>query len=430
MKTIALFGYYGVGNLGDEAVVSTLIRNIRARIPEARIVGISLDPSDTRRRHGIDSLPIRRTSVPRELAAQSALVRAAWAVVTTLCMKLPGEILHALSSYRHLRAIDTVVVAGSGGVYDWWHGAWTHPFTHFRWACLCRLSGTRLMYLSVGAGPFKTPMGRWFFRHALSSASYISVRDPESIEWMKAIGVRRAVALYPDMAFDIIPSAGKPARADECQPGGNGRAAARMRVGINALPYYHDEWAPLLEDGGIGYDAYIDALARFADWLIMGGVEPVFFHSQVGDGFLDADIARALDQLRHETQWRAKARFTDCRTPQDLFEEMAGLDIIVASRFHAVLFSYLLRKPAIGISYHHKIDDLMQCMGQSSYALDIRTLSFSKLVRAYSRLEQDLARGRWRVDEQLFAANRTRLGEQFDEVFFPDHAPIKTVNAC
>ena len=184
MKTIALFGYYGVGNLGDEAVVASLIRNIRQRMPDVRLLGISVNPADTLRRHGIVTLPIRRMYLPPELKTRNPFLRSCAALVQLLCLKLPAEIGFTWDTFRALRSISMLVVAGSGGIYDKEHGPWSYPLTHFRWALLCALTGTEIVYLSVGAGPFVTPLGKFFFRFALSRASYRSFRDEFSIDWM------------------------------------------------------------------------------------------------------------------------------------------------------------------------------------------------------------------------------------------------------
>jgi polysaccharide pyruvyl transferase WcaK-like protein len=416
MKTIAVFGYYGVGNLGDEAVVATLIRNIRMRVPDVRIVGISLDPADTQARHGIEALPIRRMYMPHT----PEYFTNTWSTLSRLfsqyCLKVPAEAAFMFTSLRALRSIDAVIVAGSGGIYDWWHGAWTHPFTHFRWSVLCRLMRTRLVYLSVGAGPFKTPLGKWFFRSALSSASYRSFRDEESLRWMHRIGMHKVTHVCPDMAFGI--TMGAPPDAVPLRPG------KRMRVGINALPYYHAEWSALMEHDGIGYDAYIDVIADFVNLLLKRDCVPVFFHSQVGDEFLDVDIAAAVDMKRRDTRWREVAGFSEAATPEDLLIEISKLDMVVASRFHAVLFSYLLGKPVLGISYHYKIDDLMRRMDQAPYLLDIRALTLERLAEAFTVLEHDVRIGVWSMDNDIVERYRTELRRQFDEVFLHNAAQL------
>ena len=64
-QRIGIVGHYGVGNLGDDTVVAILINKIRERYPNAEVLGFSLKPADTERRHGIKAFPILR---PNELS--------------------------------------------------------------------------------------------------------------------------------------------------------------------------------------------------------------------------------------------------------------------------------------------------------------------------------------------------------------------------
>src|SRR6516225_6955010 len=57
---IGVLDHMGYGNLGDAAVQESVIANIRKRLPNAQLVGFSLVPDDTLRRHGIPSYPILR----------------------------------------------------------------------------------------------------------------------------------------------------------------------------------------------------------------------------------------------------------------------------------------------------------------------------------------------------------------------------------
>ena len=61
-KRIGIVGYYAGNNLGDDTVVAILIHKIREYYPDAEIVGFSLNPVDTARRHGIKAFPIRLQS--------------------------------------------------------------------------------------------------------------------------------------------------------------------------------------------------------------------------------------------------------------------------------------------------------------------------------------------------------------------------------
>ena len=66
-----LSGYYGFGNLGDEALLELTVRELRRRHPALEIDVLSQTPQETSRRYGIEATP--RMQLP---AVRSAIARA------------------------------------------------------------------------------------------------------------------------------------------------------------------------------------------------------------------------------------------------------------------------------------------------------------------------------------------------------------------
>src|SRR5580658_3704466 len=65
------------GNLGNAAILSSMIANLRSRIPDVEVVGITLSPEDTSHRHGIATFPITGTTHGMyQLAASPGIVQA------------------------------------------------------------------------------------------------------------------------------------------------------------------------------------------------------------------------------------------------------------------------------------------------------------------------------------------------------------------
>lgn len=54
---VLLSGYYGFGNLGDEALLSEIARGLRRRFPGVEVVALSADPLGTARAYGIEAAP-------------------------------------------------------------------------------------------------------------------------------------------------------------------------------------------------------------------------------------------------------------------------------------------------------------------------------------------------------------------------------------
>lgn len=55
---IAFFGIFGIQNLGNECTLQAILHNARKALPDADVHAISFNPTDTVRRHRLDSIPV------------------------------------------------------------------------------------------------------------------------------------------------------------------------------------------------------------------------------------------------------------------------------------------------------------------------------------------------------------------------------------
>jgi len=59
-RKIGIFCHGGTQNLGDEALFAAVIQNVRLRMHSAEIIGFTINPVDSQRRHGLACFPIRQ----------------------------------------------------------------------------------------------------------------------------------------------------------------------------------------------------------------------------------------------------------------------------------------------------------------------------------------------------------------------------------
>ena len=227
---IGIVGYYGCGNLGDDTVVAILIKRIKESYPGAEIVGFSLNPADTERRHGIKAFHIRgkdEARFPGRPAAPSTSdvkpfvssrlkeVLRKWPALFNPVRRLKNRlgrlssaIVRELSflwrSFRQLRGFDLLIVPGSGPLTEWWGGAWAHPYSLLSWALLARMTGTKVIVVSIGYASLKTRLGKSFCKWFLWMAHYRSFRDRCSRDTMEAFGLKGSNPVYPDQGFGLL----------------------------------------------------------------------------------------------------------------------------------------------------------------------------------------------------------------------------------
>lgn len=405
--TIAIWGHYHGGNLGDELVVAILVDAIRTRLPEARVIGISMLPDDTVGRHGIEAFPI---NPDRRLPSRSPLARTR--VTRALAGKvraISAEALFVPRCLRLLRTIDLLVVAGSGQLLDEWDGPWLHPYTTYRWAVLARRADTMLVIPSVGAGPIDARLSASFIRRALAQAAYVSVRDAASRRTLEEIGVRRSLPVYPDMGFGI-PAAWLPDAAPRASAGGSA-----VRVGLNVMAHQDPRYWPRGERHR--YHAFLEKMTRFTSWLLKQGFEVQLFSSQRGADRRVADDLLCNLELTAAERERLGSLLDEIVSVDDLLRALSSFDVVVAGRYHSVLLPLLLDIPVVGLAYNPKTSELLAAVGAPERCLDADAFTFEELVGVF---ESVLGGGEAREREHLrrrVAEQREAVLEQFDRLF-------------
>jgi polysaccharide pyruvyl transferase WcaK-like protein len=421
-KRIGIMGHVGNENLGDESIIAAVIQNIRDRWPDAEICGLTITPVDTQKRHGIPSFPIRRGAasmfpaspstdfgVTPEAAATeatsgsavvaqaanssllqgvkefvktipilSSLMRGAM-VVLKVIPTIGKEFGFLRESRQRIEGLDLLIIAGSHQLNDFVGGPWAFPYTVLKWTLLARNTGAKVVFLSLGAGPIETWLGRRFLRQALQQASYRSYRDLTSKRWVDTLQGFDADQVVPDLAFSLRSSISSKE---------SDRSGRPPVVGINLLPFYGDYW---FESDSEKYQVYVAKLARFADWLVERGCEVRFIPTQ-----LKVDPKVATDVI-YQMKTKGKAEYDRLivepifQSLDDLLRALAGLDIVVATRYHGILISLALQKPVLAIAYHDKSRDLMEWLGQGDYVIEGETFRVDELIERFAALDEHSA---------------------------------------
>ena len=292
---IGLLDHMGYGNLGDAATQEALIVNIKTRVPEATIVGFSLNPDDTTTRHNIPCYSIthwhpglkksgRTSRDRRNLSSRLKSILKKLPVFSTVAsrvLNLIRELRHLGRSFRIVRSLDTLIIAGGGQLSELWRGAWSHPYNVFKFAILTKLAGRKLLFINVGAGPLETRLARLFVRVSISLADYVSFRDIESQTLVNELGGKRQTEVYPDSAYALEASD---------QEGAKVAKRSRPLVGINPIGFCDPRIWP--KKDVYAYSRYLDNLAAFSLWLLSHD-----YRLRIFSGEVSVDIY-ALEDLK------------------------------------------------------------------------------------------------------------------------------------
>lgn len=104
LNRIGLLAHCGTGNLGDEASIAAALDNITRRAPGVSVVGLTMDPEDTTRRHGIPCVAMRQRVFPFERewsSASSPADPATFADSLKAAVKKAGPLFRIANALRH-----------------------------------------------------------------------------------------------------------------------------------------------------------------------------------------------------------------------------------------------------------------------------------------------------------------------------------------
>jgi polysaccharide pyruvyl transferase WcaK-like protein len=419
---IGLLDHMGYGNLGDAATQDVAIANIKKRMPNAQMVGFSFVPSDTTMRHGIPCHPIRswyprparagnlaaasggaKLNLKSELKSIPAVYNCAKYIVN-----FAREALFWVRSYGAVRRLDLLIISGGGQLSDLWRGPWSHPFAIFKFCLLTKAAGKKLYFLNVGAGPLDHRLSKLFAKYAVQLADYLSFRDDDSQQLVRSLGVKAKTHVYPDLAYGL--------EVDGLH--NNSPRVSSMRVvGINPIGFCDPRNWPRKDR--VVYHDYLEKITRFSVWLLEHGYRLRIFTTEVS---LDK---YAVEDLK--TQLRARVTpvlFSQivCGASENVkavLREMLECDFVVTSKYHGIVFSHVLGKPVISLSYGRKMDFAMQAAGQGRFNANIERFDLGWLIKAFC----SLADNNESIKRESAAAVKVyvaKLSEQFDSLFFSD----------
>ncbi len=163
--------------------------------------------------------------------------------------------------------------------------------------------------------------------------------------------------------------------------------------------------------------SYVEGMKRFVRWLIDSGRTIRLF---VGDDVDEIIVREVAADLPPELE-RARLLVEPVTSLRELMQHMAGVDTVVATRYHNVLCGLKLAKPTLSVGYAAKNVALMTDMGLSGFCQSAGSLDVDRLIEQFTELESRSTQLRQTMIERN-ATYAQRLDQQFaalSALFFP-----------
>lgn len=399
-RKICIFGNFGSPNFGNEITFQTILHHLRRRLPEAKVACVCAGPEVLGATQKIETVPMSRTFVkPRRLRTRLAR----W--LTRIFVEAPSELCRWLEAFKALKGKGMLIIPGTGLLTDAYGLSGWGPYNLFKWSVIARLRGCKVLFVSVGAGPIYSRLGRYLVKSALSMADFRSYRDDASMDYLKGIGFRtNGDRVYPDLVFSL---------PEITIPHHEEKRGGRLVVGLGVMTYAGKYSVEKPTDGI--YREYLDHLVAFAGWLLAHDYD---IRLLIGDDY-DRGLPKEFKSLLKASCVACdEERIIDqpAVSAEQLLPQIAATDIVVATRFHNILLALVLNKPVIAISFHHKCASLMSDMGLAEYCHDINHMNAGRLIEQFQSVEKNAEKLK-PVIRQRVAESRKALDEQYKLIF-------------
>lgn len=383
---ILLTHVYSRHNNGDAAIVSAQISELKRtfRQPKLHILTIeSIHTGDTFDDVALDNALMYGAVAPNRNRFKKLLTAAAMMGYTNLwayTFRLSRRQLPLPAAWQKpmqlLVDADLQICVGGGYLRakaDYTSTVLLLLLFHQIW--LAKLLRKPIYLYAQSFGPYPTKLQRFIAKYGLRQADVILVREAKSKQLLDRLGLtKNQVIQVPDSAFMFDPAVTE--NLVEQLLGTTNIHKGRI-VGITVRAWLK----------GSAQTTYEQAIAKFIDHLQAKGFRIIIIPQVTQHNDDDRVVGRRIKQLlrRSENVVVLNKRFTH----YEIKSVFAGLDFLLGTRFHSVIFALTAGVPAIAIEYEHKTSGIMQDLGLEEWMIPIEAVSTEKLITIFDRLQRE-----------------------------------------
>ena len=230
-------------------------------------------------------------------------------------------------------------------------------------------------------GPFDGMVGTWIYKKVLKKAKVILCREQVTVEDLKKIGLTNT-EYCPDMAFYL----GKEFLETKDVKNDN------FSIGITVRPW---KFLGLKSSDDI-YEKYLDELFGALVQLsndFNNKIKFYFVPQVIGPDAREDDrlaIADMVDRLKGSTVNYEVVDIKN-REPENLISIYGKFDMIIGTRMHSIILSFLTGKPAIAIAYlGPKHIGIMKKYGLEEYVTSMQDINSGFVVEKVKKIYENL----------------------------------------
>lgn len=380
-KNIVISHVYSSDNKGDAALTSVLIDDLKSQFPEAKVTIFRLE--SVKKGSYFEGVPEKASFMYYALNRyENLLGKLAYTVCMVTATLTYAALLRATGRHiylpRHLREVakiyeqsDLIVPVGGG-------------YIRSRKGLLNRLNiplllhpllfgyllGKPTILYAQSVGPFQNIIEKKIVAYILRRMTLIMLRENASLKLLESLGVTKNVSRAIDSGFLLKSKKRLNLHKLYHVP------ANKIIIGVTVRSW-------LAHEAQLNYEK---AVANSLDKLVKTSNAHVLFIPQVtatkGDD--DRQTNCRVHDLMHYT--KGSTLIEDTPNHHEIKAIYDGLDILVGTRFHSVIFSLTSYVPVLAIEYEHKTSGIMHDLKLEGWVIKIEDATSENLTELLRKL--------------------------------------------
>ena len=309
MSDIVISGYYGLGNSGDEALLESIVSDLKSINPDITITALSGDAKLTKKMYGIRTVNrLNLLSIIREFKSAKLLISGG------------GTLIQDATSTKSLLYYLGII-------------------------SLAKKMGLKVMLYANGMGPIKDRNVKKVQR-VLNKVDLITLREMVSMD-----EITRCKITCPEVVVTADPAFNLKAAPDS--------RALEIFSEYSIMPD-SKVVAVSVRECADSPENFESEMAKSLDLIAQEGYIPIFLPMQRR---MDLPIS-----LRIASKMQQQSRVIDCElSASDMLAIIGRCKIACGMRLHMLIFASVMNVPMAGIAYDPKITGFMEYMNQKNY---------------------------------------------------------------
>lgn len=342
MSKILLSGYYGYNNAGDEAILKSIVSNIREIDSNAEIVVLSDNIEFTKKKYGISA--VKRFN--------------------------PFHIIKALKNCE-------ILISGGGTLFQ--DKTSTRSLIYYTSIInLAKFLKKKVMIYANGIGPLDKAKNVKRVKKSIEKSDIVTLRDVQAMDIVKKMNIKnKNIFLTTDPVFSL-----KPVSKEETE---NLLEKNNLKKDKDFVVISVRSW----EKQG----QFTDIFARTCDYIIEKYDKNIIF--------LALQYPHDLKSTKMiQKKMKNKSFLIESISPMQMMGIMKKASYVISMRLHGLIFASSVETPVLGFSYDPKIDNLLKQIDMPCCS-KIEDMSLEDMKKSVDDMQENISLYKDRIKESI-----------------------------